>query len=63
LGIDNDGFLLLSRWILKKEKSMVTMSFNEVEEAIDVTFQASRCPPDRCSECRRVALIIQPGLL
>ena len=37
MGIDNDGFLLMLRLILKKAKSMVTMSFNEVEEAIDVT--------------------------
>ena len=63
MGIDNDAILLMLRWISMEEKSMVTMSINEVEEAIDVTFQASRCPPDRCSECRRVALIIQPGLL
>ena len=63
MGIDDGGFLLMLRLISKKEKSMVTLSFNEVEEAIDVTFPASRSPSDRCSECRGVALIIQPGLL
>ena len=39
MGIDNDAFLLILRLILrlvaKKAKSMVTLSFNEVKEAIE----------------------------
>ena len=35
MGIDNHAILLKLRMIAKKEKSMVTLSFNEVEEAID----------------------------
>ena len=32
---DDDAILLMLRLIAKKAKSMVTLSFNEVEEAID----------------------------
>jgi hypothetical protein len=35
LGIDNDAILLMLTLNSKKTKSMVTLSFNEVEEAID----------------------------
>jgi hypothetical protein len=35
LGSDDDAILLMLRLIAKKAKSMVTLSFNEVEEAID----------------------------
>ena len=35
MGIDNDAILLMLTLNSKKTKSMVTLSFNEVEEAID----------------------------
>ena len=35
MGSDDDAILLMLRLIAKKAKSMVTLSFNEVEEAID----------------------------
>jgi len=35
LGSDDDAILLMLRLIAKKAKSMVNLSFNEVEEAID----------------------------
>ena len=35
MGSDDDAILLMLRLFAKKAKSMVTLSFNEVEEAVD----------------------------